>query len=295
MQRRCTVAAPWFAFTFALLMQINQARATLLVYEPFNYPNNMVLAGTTATGLNLTGGYTSTAIAPFLELLTVSPGLNYGSLTPAPAAAGNRLTQNQGTTGVTATVSVDQDIDTGAGTATFFSALFTFDDSSNGNRLAEITLEDESNADTLSFGETVAGVRAIRVSASTAALGNDFSAGADLAFSNGQTLFLIARYVNGIAAGADSLELIGYDTADAVTLPAIFNPADPNAQFSFALTGLSIDFSTISSIHFTIRGDANNFIDELRIGSTYADIVPEPASASLLLALAAALFRRRCA
>jgi len=39
----------------------------------------------------------------------------------------------------------------------------------------------------------------------------------------------------------------------------------------------SIDFANIESITFTSRGDGNKFIDELRIGSTYAAVIPERA------------------
>lgn len=50
--------------------------------------------------------------------------------------------------------------------------------------------------------------------------------------------------------------------------------------------------ATISSISFTIRGDANNFIDELRIGSTYAAVIPEPAGTALALGFVAAAIAR---
>jgi hypothetical protein len=55
----------------------------------------------------------------------------------------------------------------------------------------------------------------------------------------------------------------------------------------------------IGSVTFTIRGTANNFIDELRIGTSYGALVPEPGTASLLAAGLAALglasWRRRVA
>ena len=47
-----------------------------------------------------------------------------------------------------------------------------------------------------------------------------------------------------------------------------FNVSDPNAQFAFSLSGLNIDFAAISSLRLEVRGDLNNFLDELRIGWT---------------------------
>ena len=59
-------------------------------------------------------------------------------------------------------------------------------------------------------------------------------------------------------------------------------------SFAGWLDGLDIDLVQITSITFTIRGDDNNFVDELRIGDSYASVaVPEPgALAALLLGIA---------
>ncbi len=264
------------------------ARGALLVYEPFDYAAGTELDGTSATGHNLTGTYAAGGGATLTELEAAAPSLGYGNLIGAPTSAANRLTQRQGVTGASATVSVNHDVLVGPGSAIYWSALFTFDDSSNGNRLANITLTSASG-DELSFGEAAVGVRGIRVSADTAATGGLIAAGADASFSDGQTLLLIGRYVNSASAGADTLELIGYDTAQPHVLPSVFDPDDPNAQFHFALEPRDIDFADIASLTFTIRGDSNNFIDELRIGSTYAAVVPEPTTALLLFAGLASL------
>jgi hypothetical protein len=121
------------------------------------------------------------------------------------------------------------------------------------------------------------------VSADTVATGQ-LVANGDGTFSDGQTLLLVGRYLNAAAPGGDRIDLIGYDTADADVLPASFDPTDPQREFAFALEGLDIDLAKITSITFTIRGDANNFIDELRIGDRYASLlVPEPATLSALL------------
>lgn len=268
------------------------AAASLLVYEPFDYPAGTVLEDVAATGLNLDGDYTAPSITPGFELRAGTPGLDYGSLLAAPPAAGQRLTQVTGTTAGDAVVSVDADVVIAPGDAIYWSALFTLDDSSNGNRFATITLRDDDTGDFISFGEPSVGVSGLRVAASTAALGQLVADGADGAFSNGQTLWLVGRYVNAAAAGADRLDLLVYDTADADAPAAVFDPADPAAEHTFALEGLTIDLAKISSLVFTIRGDDNNFIDELRIGSSYAAVVvPEPGAAALLGLGALALAR----
>jgi len=259
------------------------AGATLLVYESFDYATGVV-AGATATGQNLTGTYTGSPVPPGFELQVASPGLDYGSLVGVPPVAGNRLSQALGTTAASATVQIDSDVGVAPGTAVYFSALFTLDDSANGNHFASITLTDPDNGDSLAFGEAVVGVRALRISATTVATGSQLVAdSAGEAFTNGQRLFLVGRYTNGAAALADSLEVVAYDTAASISLPSAFDPSDPTAQIALALAGLDLDLAKIGSIDFTIRGSANNFIDELRIGTAYADVVPEPSTAPLLL------------
>lgn len=275
-----------FAAAIALMVQPVAARAGLLVYEPFDYPAGAVLDGLPATGLNLTGNYASST--PLMDLVGSSPGLTYGSLSGnVPSVAGNRLASPNGVTAGAVGVSVDQDVLTGPGQEIFFSALFTFDDSLNGNHFARISLVDDAGGE-IAFGEASVGVRAIRIEADTAGTGGLIADGADQSFTSGQTLWLIGRYLNN-AAGDDALELVGYDTALAQAIAPGFSLSDPNAQFAFSLSD-EIDLANIASVEFRIRGTDNNFIDELRIGQTYADVtsavpaaVPEPASGVLLL------------
>jgi hypothetical protein len=259
------------------------AHAAPLVYEPFVYSAGTVLHGVTATGTNLTGTYASYAINPTPEqTITVrSPGLGFGNLVGAPAATGNRISDVFDGVAAAATVSVAQPVSVGSGETIFFSALFTFDDSQNDNHLANIALGDDSTGDLIVFGQGSIGTRNvyIGVDTPTAFTTNEV----DNAFSDGDTLFLIGRYFNSAAMGGDTLDLVGYDTADAVTLPSSFDPTDPNASLSLGLSNLDVNLPTVNSITFSIRGLDNNFIDELRIGRTYADVVPEPTMTALLV------------
>jgi hypothetical protein len=264
-----------------LVLATSPSGATLLLYEPFDYDAG-VLDGVAATGQNLAGTYAGSPVPPGFDLVVVSPGLGYGNLTGVPAASGNRLSQNLSTTSASASASIDADLATPDGQALFFSALFTLDDTSNANRFARITFSNAASGDQLSFGESVVGSGAITVSAMTATTGNPVAAGADNAFVDGHTVLLIGRYQGSAAPLGDRLELLVYDTADADLLPGGFDASDPGAEFAFLLDGVDIDLGALDTVTFTIRGQANNFLDELRVGTTYADVIPEPGTASLL-------------
>lgn len=280
---RPSLSRPIAAALLALAAHAAPAGAALLVYEPFDYPGGTVLHGVPAGGVNLAGNYVGGSVE-FLRLVAASPGLDYGNLAGGPDVAGSRLSQTVGTGSSTATVSVGEPVAVAPGATIYWSALFTLDDSSNANRFAQITFTDTLNGDEIGFGEPAVGSGAIRLSATTAALGGLVADSEDDAFVDGHTLLLIGRYINGDAPGSDSLDLVVYDTGTAAALPAGFDPLDPNASRAFSISGVDIDLAAIRQITFTIRGDANNFIDELRIGDSYASVVPEPAGATLLFA-----------
>jgi hypothetical protein len=284
--------APALAGGLVLAGMAASTRAETLLYEPFNYPDGLILdIPNPATGFNLAGPYTAPSL---LERLVVSsPGLTYGNLSGAPAALANRLSDANGTNTGIASAGVAQTITVPAGDELYWSAIFRFDDSLNGNHLANVTLVDGASGDLLRFGQSGAGARAVRVEASTAATGGLVTAGADQSFTDGDTLLLVGRYVNAAGAGGDRLDLIGYDTADADVLPSGFNLTDPNAEFAYTLTGLNVDLTQVTQVRFTVRGNGNNFIDELRVGDTYADVVPEPAATATLLLLGGLLAARR--
>jgi hypothetical protein len=289
--RSRSAAALLVAFGFSA----HPASAALLVYEPFDYASGFLLQGVPPSGLNLTGTYTA-PVGPFQQLQAGAPGLGYGALPGLPSPGGNRLTQANGVVAGSASVAVDADVYTGPDTTIFWSVLMTLDDSNNGNRHAYVNLTDTTTGDQIGFGESVVGSGAIRIDADTAATGRLVAAGFDDAFADGHTVLLVGRYLNASALDGDRLDLLVYDTADSEALSPVFDLADPAAELAFSLTGLDVDLAIIDSITFTIRGTNDNYIDELRIGTTYADVVPEPGTALLLAAglcgLAAAGGRR---
>ena len=269
------------------------ARAQLtsapLVHEPFDYAAGPSIVGTSATGTNLAGAYASDVSAAF-QPVVASPGFTYGSLSGTPAAAGNRLSQNVAIP-ATATVDVDADVLTGPGVGVYFSALFRFDDSTasgGGNQHAYLSLIDADTGEGVTFGQTRIGQRSIRVSADTVFTAGEIADGEEGAFTDGQTLLLIGRYANNPLPGQDRLDLVVYDTADAIAVPAEFDPSDPNAQLALAVSGLDSNLAKISRLGFTLRTGGSNGIDELRIGPTFT-VVPEPATSGAAAAFVAAV------
>jgi hypothetical protein len=268
------------------------AAQTDLVYEPFDYAAHADVDGLAATGRNLSGRYVTSSQQ---DLTIGSPGLSYGSLSGSlPTVSGNMLSDaSLGGPGFV-TVDVDHDVLIGPDEGIYFSALFRFDDTGNRVPYATVTFIDTTTGAELGFGERVVGSRAVSVFASTGVTAGIVAAGADGAFVDGQTLWLLGRYLNGSAAGSDSLALIGYDTASLAAIPAGFDPLDPQAVFSYSLNGVDIDFERISSIRFELRGAGNNFIDELRITPAFATAVPEPSTVALMLGgLTLAWLRRK--
>ncbi|MGH8666994.1 MAG: hypothetical protein ACREUX_22260 [Burkholderiales bacterium] len=83
------------------------------------------------------------------------------------------------------------------------------------------------------------------------------------------------------------LDGLGCDTGASHALPADFDPNDPNTILYQELDEVDIELTRISSLRFTIRGSDNNYIDELRIGSTLADVAPIPEPHTWLLMLCA--------
>lgn len=282
-------ALPRQVFVTALLVA-GTAEAAPLVYEPFSYDPG-VLAGQTATGQDLTGVYTGTPVPPGSELVVAEPGLDFGSLANAPAATGNRVSPSTGMAEASVTIGIDADIMVPSGEGLFASAVLRFDDSTNAGNLAKITLANEQD-ESISFSVfDNSGYRFFE--ATTHLVGGG---GIGRPIPDGNVLFLIMRFANPATPDDfGTLEVVGYDAVDTDALPSAFAWDDPGA-WSGLSTGspVGVFIESISSITLTLRGTVN--LDELRIGTSYADVaLPEPGAALLLgsAVTAAALARAR--
>lgn len=288
------LAASW-ALAVAVSLGAGVASANTLVYEPFDYAPGTRLHDVTATGQNLAGPYQGYGASEPYQLTVVGADPTPPVLQGLPGTAGGRLVDTIGATPGGARVDLDVDVEIAPGSTIYWSALLTLDDSSNANHLASASFIDDLTGDSISFGEPVVGRRNVRVATSTVASNGQQAGGTDDAFADGDTLFLVGRYHNGSAPGGDSLSLIGYDTSYDTTLPDFFDPFGIDRDFSIVLADFDIDMERITSLEFTIRGSGDNFIDELRIGSTYESVVvPEPGTGLLLgVALLGLAIRRR--
>src|SRR5690606_11130135 len=176
---RASAAIAGFACVLAGALSAGSARAALLVYEPFDYAAGTVLDGVPATGTNLAGTWTPLGAIEAQKLVVSSPGLDYGNLAGAPPALGNRANDVNGVTAAGGTVSLASPLLVPPDSAIYWSVLLLLDDSLNGNRLANVTLADADTGDAIGFGEAGVGVRAIRITADTAATGGLVAEGAD--------------------------------------------------------------------------------------------------------------------
>lgn len=264
-----------FLFASIALLSVGAiARADLIVYEPFNYA-----AGTDLSGL---GGGTGFAPGSIW-----SGGANYdvgaGSLSrPGLASDGNRVTSTAQLSGVTqATRRLGQFLNTG----TFYMSFLARPEGTLGegafNGFFGLYLDSF-------FGSPGPDIFVGKPgNAANAPWSLEFVGGGSSRATNyrpvvGQTDLLVTRW-----------------NLDADTVTLWVNPALGSEPTSFdaQLQVLTVNLTEIGGM--TLYSTGAHSLDEIRIGTAYADVVPaavpEPSSAALLglLGIAGAVWRRR--
>jgi len=290
------------------VLPLGQAQASLLVYEGYDYAalandDSMDGVATNATGLD---GTYDVAANTGIAFRYQTAGLTFGDKY-LPTSGGSvrlgRATNQYASLGI--------GLDAGTVTGNLYqSFLFTFEtNSATGTNSGSFWRV--ADAQTSGTNSRFATLTENRASGSAPGIGYDSdtvttSAGGSLAadttylflsrFSNVGTalsvgtpgvadlwIFTQAGYESWLAAGADEAELSTFallDASDTATTGThTFNSAD-FLQLAATTTG-------------TGGGTFIGYYDELRFGTTLADVVPEPTSASLLAAGGLLLLRRR--
>jgi hypothetical protein len=270
MRHRCAVFG--LAAALVLVAAAKPSDATLLLYEPFDYPTGP-LAGTPATGLNLTGNYTSQDA----QLRVV----------------GGRLAQNQPLSQGDISATLADDIVIGTRGQIFFSALVVVGPPSSENPFARISFVDDATNAAILLSEVLVGANRIPSARVRFADGSEAAASDPFGpVTEGQSLLLFGRYLNSSVPLGDRLELVAYDLGDLALLPTSYDPDDPNAEYFVALADRDLDVTQITRLRFDLR-NPETFIDQVRIGTTYLDVVPEPGMPGVFAACLFTLGLRR--
>jgi hypothetical protein len=321
------------ALCFASMLWVNKASASLLLYEPFDYAaGSTIVPGTTAinSGQGLVDTYSPGGT--WLQAGTFTAGHIPHQITGTTATiqGGTSLTAPIGfpaTNGRSAALigggSARQDPELArmnlpsqiatSNTSTYYSMLLHVSDltgltiaNSNVNAANDLLASFNNwtgatnTRPTILGGElvirlgSVANTYNLGVRSTTTAAGTTYFSGDLAAAAN---LFVVVRYTSGATAGTGGLSELWVNPSSATFGAAVAPGADGGTIGTFSATGINdhVDSFLIGGGLATGAAPNETNIDEIRIGTTWADVtsVPEPASLGLLSIGAVGLFRRR--
>lgn len=229
--------------------------AALSVYEPFNYTAASTLA-TQNGGIGFGGAWSAVTGTSTVN----SPGLTYSGLT----VAGNRAT----TTAVATTQSRSLSAAIGGSTSTTYISFLLRPDAATSAANAEFGLA--GTLGSVFVGKAASGNTSNYLLDTQSTSGGTQNA-SSTAFANGTAVLMVLRadFVGG--GGGDTFKLY-------------INPSNAAEPGSADATKSGTDVGTVSAIQFT--GNLGFSFDELKIGSSYADVVPEPSTYAAGIAVA---------
>lgn len=278
----------WAAAIMIAGVALQPARAGVLVTESFNYT-----AGSPLQGLgSATDGWTNTWTALSGNVIA-NTNLEYSNGDGSIHVGGDSLSLRLTNTDSTSSASRPFNQISG-GTTTYFSLLFRAETTPTGDNFIHFMLNNDTlNANSAGIGDltTTGNTFGSRVGNSN---GGDTTGSATLYQIN--TTYLLVGKVEDTNANS---------IPDKVTLwvnPTTYIEASPGTTWTAVDTGgdATAAFNQMSFFTFRTLGLASSpnpdfyYIDELRIGQSFADVVPEPGTLALIaLAGPALLVRRR--
>jgi hypothetical protein len=275
------------------------AQAQLLVADSFNYTTNTNLNGQsggtngsiswTANWAASTGATTGAAVPT-----VVSTNLRYWTPTGIHVGGDSKSVRIGSTNNIN--LISRQFTLTSAANTIYFSFLFRSESTIDNSDFLHFMLNNDTNNDhSAGIGDldTGSNLFGTRVGSSN---GGSTVSNATVYEAN-KTYLLVGKVENAnVSTTVDPAEPSQPDRITLWVNPTSYNEATPGTTWTVGQGNTSAVFSTYN--YFTVRtsgvdsGDLYYF-DELRIGTSWASVVPEPASASLIALAAAGLLLRR--
>jgi hypothetical protein len=240
-----TRTLPVLALSTALIQIAStySASAGLIAYEPFSYAASSTL-DTQAGGSGFSGGWSSSTGTATVA----TPGLTYSGLT----TSGNRVT----TTVSNTTYSRSLLTTLGSVTGTYYFSVILRPDNSNNSNGAEFAVVGSTAS--LYMGKPTTGNNYVL---DTVGNGGGGSQSVSSTVATSGTAVLMVLRADLVAGGADSFKLY-------LNPSLLAEPGSADASKS------SYDVGNITGVQFT--GNIGFSLDEIRVGTSYADVVPEP-------------------
>ncbi len=291
---------PAVTFALAVIVTAMPARATLLVYEGFNGYTAGQLAtqnpNANTIGLNQSVGYYDDAATSRAAGFTLTTGLSFGSL----ATNGGAMAYTSGTNVIGADIALGASPFTGTLWTSYLVKISTQGSGAGDGSLFRVG---DSPADTAdirytSFADSRSSSTTVATSYSTASGSNGTAS-----LTVNTTYIIIASFTrvgSSLTAGNPGVATLrALNEAQFATFLA--SGGDEAALLGTTVTATATHSTTSGTFTF-VTGDATSFVtvngtgvfDELRIGSSLADVtptaVPEPSTTAFIVGISCGLF-----